>query len=120
MSGIIYHLLSQKKPVKETLTGTATSETFKFFKMIYNVLKSHHYLSNQIEEALDKIEEGDFDFETDPPYVAEIIELGDILSFNVLQIKNIFRDHIIEPSLRLLISHPYLYQDKTIQEFGFR
>tara|TARA_R110002020_G_scaffold453606_1_gene668554 strand:+ start:348 stop:2357 length:2010 start_codon:yes stop_codon:yes gene_type:complete len=117
LAGIIYHLLAQNKPVKETMIG-GTSEVFKFFKMVYNTLggfaEDDRYVK-KIDELLSAIKGGDFDFD-DPPYVEEIKELAKWFEFNIAQIKALFEDNIIKPSLKELITHPYEYRDETIQK----
>jgi len=115
LAGIIYHLLAQNKPVKETLTGK-TSEVFKFFKTIYNTLKGFDVNDiKPLDELLDAMKGGDFDF-NDPPYVDEIKRLSKVLLSNISRIKNLFGDRIIKPAINGVIAHPYEYQEKTIQK----
>ena len=115
LAGIIYHLLAQNKPVKETLTGK-TSEVFKFFKMIYNTLKGFDVDGiKTLDELLDAMKGGDFDF-NNPPYVDEIKRLSKVLLSNISRIKNLFGDRIIEPAIKAVIAHPYEYQEETIQK----
>ena len=115
LAGIIYHLLAQNKPVKETMIS-GTSEVFQFFKMIYNTLKGFDFDGLKgLDEPLSAMKGGDFDF-NDPPYVDEIKKLSEMLQWNIARVKNLFRDKIIEPSLENLIAHPYEYQNGTIQK----
>jgi hypothetical protein len=115
LAGIIYHLLYQGKPVKETLIG-GTSEIFKFFKMVYQILNLSDEGKGDLDKSLDSFKEGDFDFELNPPYVDEIKSLSNLLEGSTNKVKRVFYDKLVTPSLEEFIEAPYLYQEETINE----
>ena len=115
LAGIIYHLLYQGRPVKETLIG-GTSETFKFFKMIYQILNLSDEGKGDLDKSLESFKEGEFDFELNPPYVDEIKSLSDLLEDSADRVKKVFYDKLVTPSLKEFIAAPYLYQEETINE----
>jgi hypothetical protein len=93
-----------------------TSEIFKFFKMVYQILNLSDEGKGDLDKSLDSFKEGDFDFELNPPYVDEIKSLSNLLEGSTNKVKRVFYDKLVTPSLEQFIEAPYLYQEETINE----